>query len=286
MDKGKSQISTVWRRLRKKKLAVVGLFILTIMLLVALFAGILTDYETEVIKMDMPNRMAPPSASHILGTDSYGRDIFARIIYGSRYSLSIGFLSVLFALAMGGALGSIAGYFGGKVDNIIMRIMDVFLAVPSIIMAIAIVSTLGTGFRNLIIAMAVSTVPTFARLLRSTILSIKDSDYVEAARAVGTSTPRIIIRHILPNSVGPVIVQTTFSVASSILSAAGLSFLGIGVKPPAPEWGAMLSEGKEFIRDIPHLVVFPGLAIALTVLALNLLGDGLRDALDPRLKQS
>ena len=255
------------------------------MLLVALFAGILTDYETEVIKMDMPNRMAPPSASHILGTDSYGRDIFARIIYGSRYSLSIGFLSVLFALAMGGALGSIAGYFGGKVDNIIMRIMDVFLAVPSIIMAIAIVSTLGTGFRNLIIAMAVSTVPTFARLLRSTILSIKDSDYVEAARAVGTSTPRIIIRHILPNSVGPVIVQTTFSVASSILSAAGLSFLGIGVKPPAPEWGAMLSEGKEFIRDIPHLVVFPGLAIALTVLALNLLGDGLRDALDPRLKQ-
>lgn len=285
MDKGKSQISTVWRRLRKKKLAVVGLFILTIMLLVALFAGILTDYETEVIKMDMPNRMAPPSASHILGTDSYGRDIFARIIYGSRYSLSIGFLSVLFALAMGGALGSIAGYFGGKVDNIIMRIMDVFLAVPSIIMAIAIVSTLGTGFRNLIIAMAVSTVPTFARLLRSTILSIKDSDYVEAARAVGTSTPRIIIRHILPNSVGPVIVQTTFSVASSILSAAGLSFLGIGVKPPAPEWGAMLSEGKEFIRDIPHLVVFPGLAIALTVLALNLLGDGLRDALDPRLKQ-
>jgi peptide/nickel transport system permease protein len=285
LDKGKSQISTVWRRLRKKKLAVVGLFILTIMLLVALFAGILTDYETEVIKMDMPNRMAPPSASHILGTDSYGRDIFARIIYGSRYSLSIGFLSVLFALAMGGALGSIAGYFGGKVDNIIMRIMDVFLAVPSIIMAIAIVSTLGTGFRNLIIAMAVSTVPTFARLLRSTILSIKDSDYVEAARAVGTSTPRIIIRHILPNSVGPVIVQTTFSVASSILSAAGLSFLGIGVKPPAPEWGAMLSEGKEFIRDIPHLVVFPGLAIALTVLALNLLGDGLRDALDPRLKQ-
>lgn len=285
MDKGRSQISTVWRRLRKNKLAVVGLFILTIMLLVALFAGILTDYETEVIKMDMPNRMAPPSASHILGTDSYGRDIFARIIYGSRYSLSIGFLSVLFALAMGGALGSIAGYFGGKVDNIIMRIMDVFLAVPSIIMAIAIVSTLGTGFRNLIIAMAVSTVPTFARLLRSTILSIKDSDYVEAARAVGTSTPRIIIRHILPNSVGPVIVQTTFSVASSILSAAGLSFLGIGVKPPAPEWGAMLSEGKEFIRDIPHLVVFPGLAIALTVLALNLLGDGLRDALDPRLKQ-
>ena len=266
-------------------MAVVGLFILTIMLLVALFAGILTDYETEVIKMDMPNRMAPPSASHILGTDSYGRDIFARIIYGSRYSLSIGFLSVLFALAMGGALGSIAGYFVGKVDNIIMRIMDVFLAVPSIIMAIAIVSTLGTGFRNLIIAMAVSTVPTFARLLRSTILSIKDSDYVEAARAVGTSTPRIIIRHILPNSVGPVIVQTTFSVASSILSAAGLSFLGIGVKPPAPEWGAMLSEGKEFIRDIPHLVVFPGLAIALTVLALNLLGDGLRDALDPRLKQ-
>lgn len=285
MDKGRSQISTVWRRLRKNKLAVVGLFILTIMLLVALFAGVLTDYETEVIKMDMPNRMAPPSASHILGTDSYGRDIFARIIYGSRYSLSIGFLSVLFALAMGGALGSIAGYFGGKVDNIIMRIMDVFLAVPSIIMAIAIVSTLGTGFRNLIIAMAVSTVPTFARLLRSTILSIKDSDYVEAARAVGTSTPRIIIRHILPNSVGPVIVQTTFSVASSILSAAGLSFLGIGVKPPAPEWGAMLSEGKEFIRDIPHLVVFPGLAIALTVLALNLLGDGLRDALDPRLKQ-
>ena len=285
MSKGKSQLSSIWRRLKKNKLAIVGLVILVVMLLVAICSSFLVNYETQVIKQDMKNRLQPPSAAHVLGTDSYGRDILARIVYGSRYSLAIGFLSVFFALAIGGSLGAIAGYFGGKLDNGIMRVMDVFLAIPSIIMAIAIVSTLGAGFSNLIIAMTASEIPAFARLLRSTILSIKDSDFVEASRAVGTGTPRIIIRHILPNSIGPVIVQTTFSVASSILSAAGLSFLGIGVKPPTPEWGAMLSEGKEFIRDIPHLVVFPGVAIALTVLALNLLGDGLRDALDPRLKQ-
>lgn len=285
MKKEKGQFAVVWKRLTKNKLAIIGLIILAAMLFTAVFSGLLVDYDTQVIKQDMKNRLQLPSTEHVLGTDSYGRDILSRIVYGSRYSLAIGFLSVFFSLAIGGAFGSVAGYFGGKLDNGIMRVMDVFLAVPSIIMAIAVVSTLGAGFNNLIIAMTVSEIPLFARLLRSTVMSIKDSDFVEAARAIGTRTPRIILRQILPNSIGPVIVQTTFSVASCILSAAGLSFLGIGVKPPMPEWGAMLSEGKEFIRDIPHLVVFPGVAIALTVLALNLLGDGLRDALDPRLKQ-
>ncbi len=285
MKNNKKQKSLVWKRLKKNKLAVVGLAILTIIILTAIFSGFIVDYEKQVIKQNMKIRLQPPSSEHLLGTDSYGRDILSRVLYGSRYSISLGFIVVTFALLIGGTIGAIAGYFSGKIDNVLMRIMDIFLAVPSVIMAIAIVSVLGTGFINLAIALVISNIPVYARLLRSTILTVKDSEFVEAADAIGTSTFRIITRHILPNSLGPVIVQATFSLASAILAAAGLSFLGIGIEPPKPEWGAMLTEGKEFLRDMPYLVIFPGMAIAATVLSLNLLGDGLRDALDPRLKK-
>ncbi len=285
MNDRNKELIRVWRRLKKNKLAVFGLAILITLILAAILSSVFVDYDTQVVKIDMKNRLLPPSSENIMGTDSYGRDIMTRVIYGTRYSLSLGFIVVIFALLFGGSIGAIAGYFGKRVDNILMRIMDIFLAVPATIMAIAIVSTMGTGFVNLCIALIVSNIPTFARLLRATVLTIKDSEFVEAAHALGTSTSRIIIRHILPNSMGPIIVQSTFTVASAILGAASLSFLGIGIEPPNPEWGAMLTEGREFIRDAPHLVIFPGIAIALTVLSLNLLGDGLRDALDPRLKK-
>ncbi|SKC79005.1 ABC transporter permease [Maledivibacter halophilus] len=282
--KNRSQSKQIWMRLKKNKLAIIGLGILIIILLFAIFADFIADYETEVIKQNMKNRLQAPSKENWLGTDSYGRDIFARIVHGSRYSLTIGISTIVISLFVGGFFGSIAGYYGGRIDNIIMRVMDMFLAIPSIILAIAIVASLGTGVRNLIIALSISNVPQFARLIRSSILTVKESEFIEAAHAVGTNTSEIIIKHILPNSIGPIIVQATFGVATSILAAASLSFLGIGIRPPAPEWGAILSEGKEYIRYTPYLVLFPGIAIAITVLSLNLLGDGLRDALDPSLK--
>ncbi len=283
--KKSSQFKEVWQRLCKNKLAIMGLIILALLVLTALFSGIIFDYKEEVIKQNIPHMLMAPGPEHWFGTDGLGRDVFARVVYGSRYSLTIGFLTAACALIIGGTLGATAGYFGGLFDAVLMRFIDILMAIPSIVLAIAIVSTLGTGFKNLLIAMTISTVPMFTRLLRSSVLSIKNSEYVEAARCQGTGTARIIVRHILPNCIGPIIVQGTFSVASSILSAAGLSFLGIGVQPPAPEWGTMLSQGKEFLRFQPYLVIFPGCAIALTVLALNLAGDGLRDALDPRLKK-
>lgn len=285
MEHSKKNRSLLWRRFKRDRLAVFGLVILIVLIFMAVFSGVLIDYETQVIQIDMANRLQDPSWDHWMGTDSYGRDIMCRIIYGTRYSISLGFLVVTFSVLIGGTIGSVAGYFGGAIDNVLMRIMDVFLAIPSIVMAIAVVSVLGTGFKNLAIAITISNVPAFARLFRSTVLTVKDSEYIEAAKSIGTSTFRIITRHILPNTMGPIVVQATFSVASSILNAASLSFLGIGIEAPLPEWGAMLTEGKEFMRDTPWLVTFPGIAIASTVLSLNLLGDGLRDALDPRLKK-
>jgi peptide/nickel transport system permease protein len=282
--KSKSGLNQIWKRMKKDKLAIMGLVILITLFCISLMADVLYDYEEVVIKLDMKNRLQAPSSEHLLGTDSFGRDTLARLIHGSRYSLFIGITTVSSALLIGGFLGSVAGYYGGTIDNIIMRIMDMFLSIPSIILSIAIVAALGAGLRNLIIAISIANVPKFARLIRSTILTVKEAEFVEAALAVGVKTPRVIIKHILPNSIGPIIVQATFSVASAIIAASSLSFLGIGVRPPSPEWGSMLSEGKEFIRYSPYLAVFPGMAIAFTVLSLNILGDGLRDALDPSLK--
>lgn len=275
----------IWLRLKKNRLAVVGLSILAILVLIALLGDVLFDYEEQVIKMDIVNALQSPSSEHWFGTDGFGRDLFSRVLYGTRYSLAVGFISAFSALLVGGALGCIAGYFGGIFDAVIMRCLDILMAIPAVVLAIAVVAVLGTGFTNLVIALSISYVPVFTRLLRSSILSLKNQEFIEAAHCSGVGTARIILRHILPNCMGPIIVQVTFTVASALLSSAGLSFLGIGIEAPAPEWGALLNEGREFMRDDPYLVILPGCFIALTVLALNLAGDGLRDALDPRLKK-
>ena len=279
-----SQFKDMVRRLFKNKAAVAGLFFLIFLILMAIFADALFDYNTQCINQNIPERLQWPSAQHWFGTDEYGRDLLIRIVFGSRISLSIGFIAVLFGLIVCGVLGAVAGFFGGKIDNIIMRLCDVFLAVPMMLMAIVIVAALGASIVNLVIALSISSVPTFARIVRSAVLTVRDMDYVEAARAIGVKTPRILARYILPNCMGPIIVQTTLRVAATISNTAALSFLGLGVKAPQPEWGALLSSGREFIRDSGYLACIPGICIMLTILALNLLGDGLRDALDPRLK--
>ncbi|WP_429190804.1 ABC transporter permease [Fusobacterium sp. PH5-44] len=284
--KKRSQWKEVWNRLKKNKMALLGLAIMTILILLAIFANFIADYENVAIKQRLPEgRLLAPSLEHIFGTDEFGRDIFARIIHGARVSLKVGIISVSLSIIFGGALGAIAGYYGGILDNFIMRIMDIFLAVPSILLAIAIVSALGPSMINLMIAISISSVPRYARIVRASVLTIKDQEFIEAARAIGASNTRIIYRHIIPNSLAPVIVQGTLGVASAILSTAGLSFIGLGIQPPAPEWGAMLSGGRQYLRMAWWVTTFPGVTIMITIFALNLLGDGLRDALDPRLKQ-
>ncbi|SJZ34688.1 peptide/nickel transport system permease protein [Cetobacterium ceti] len=285
IKKKRSPWGEVWRSLKKNKMALAGLFIIMVLFLLALFADQIADYDTVVIKQNLRNRLKPPSAANWLGTDEFGRDIFARLIHGARVSLKVGVLAVGISIVLGGTLGAMAGYYGGKLDNIIMRIMDIFLAVPSILLAIAIVSALGPNLFNLMVAISISSVPSYARIVRASVLSIRDQEFIEAARAIGASDTRIIFRHIIPNALAPVIVQGTLGVAGAILSTAGLSFIGLGIQPPAPEWGSMLSGGRQYLRYAWWVTTFPGLAIMITILSLNLLGDGLRDALDPRLKQ-
>lgn len=284
-QKKRSMALEIWRRLRKNKMAMLGLVILVMLALTAIFADVIADYDTKVIAQDIKNRLQGPSMEHWCGTDEFGRDIFARLVHGSRVSLVVGLISVSISLLMGGALGAIAGYYGGRVDNVIMRIMDIFLAVPSILLAMTIVAALGTSLINVMLAIGVSGIPGYARIVRASVMSIKDQEFVEASRAIGAKSPTTIFREILPNCLAPIIVQATLSVAGAILSTASLSFIGLGVQPPSPEWGAMLSGGRNYLRDALHLTLFPGLAIVITILALNLLGDGLHDALDPRLKQ-
>lgn len=283
-NKKRSQWAEVWRRLKKNKMALLGLGLLVAFILVALFADVIANYDEIVIKQNLRMRLQPPSGEHWLGTDEFGRDIFARLIHGARVSLKVGVLAVGMSIMVGGTLGALAGFYGGKLDNVIMRIMDIFLAVPSILLAIAIVSALGPNLMNLMISISISSVPSYARIVRASVLSIRDQEFVEAAKAIGASEMRIIFRHIIPNSLAPVIVQGTLGVAGAILSTAGLSFIGLGIQPPAPEWGSMLSGGRQYLRYAWWVTTFPGVAIMLTILSLNLLGDGLRDALDPRLK--
>lgn len=283
-NKKRSQWAEVWRRLQKNKMALVGLILIGILVLLAIFADVIADYNTVVIKQNLMERMQGPSAGHWLGTDEFGRDIMARMIHGARVSLQVGLIAVGIAIIIGGALGAVAGYYGGWLENIIMRVMDVFLAIPSILLAIAIVSALGPNLFNLMLAIGISSVPSYARIVRASVMSIRDQEFIEAARAIGANDLRIILKHIIPNALAPVIVQATLGVAGAILSTAGLSFIGMGIQPPAPEWGAMLSGGRQYLRNAWHIATFPGIAIVITILALNLLGDGLRDALDPRLK--
>jgi peptide/nickel transport system permease protein len=229
------------------------------------------------------NRLLPPSREYPFGTDELGRDVLSRLVHGARVSMTVGLISVTVALTIGVTFGLVAGYFGGWVDNIIMRVIDVLLAFPGILLAIVIAGALGPGLRNVMIAVGIFSMPSYARVVRGSTLAIRELDYIEALRALGGRDGRILFRHILPNVAAPVIVLSTLGVATAILSAAGLSFVGLGAQPPTPEWGAMLSQARPYLRNEWWMATFPGLAIAVTVLAINLLGDGLRDALDPRL---
>lgn len=281
-NKKESASVAMLRRLQKNKAAMLGLLIFVLLALSALFAPVLAPYDYAAL--DIRNAFQGPSAAHWFGTDELGRDIFTRILYGGRYSLTIGIISVSFALVVGVVVGTIAGYFGGMVDNLIMRFLDIFQSIPGLILTIAISAALGSGFDKTILALSISRIPAFARVLRASIMRVRDQEYLEAAESIRCSKFRIITRYVLPNSWAPLIVEATMGVANTVLTAASLSYIGLGVQPPTPEWGAMLSGAKGYIRDYSYMLTFPGLFIALTVLCLNMLGDGLRDALDPKLK--
>lgn len=283
--KKRSQLAEIWRNYKKSPSAMVGLVIIVIIVIVAIVAQCVYDYNVDIVQQNIKERFQAPSAQHLLGTDQYGRDVLTRILYGARYSLSVGFVSTLISCLLGSTLGLIAGYYGGITENIILRVCEVFVGIPSILLAIAIMSAFGQSIAVLMIAIGLVYVPMFARTARAAVLPVRDQEYIEAARVSGVGDFQIIFSHVLPNSLSPIIVQVTMNVAYGILVASSLSFLGLGVPMPAPEWGAMLSSGREYIRDYGYLTLYPGLAIMITVLAFNLMGDGLRDALDPKLKQ-
>jgi len=255
-----------------------------IIVLLAVLAPLIADYKEVVIKIDVPNRLNAPNATNILGTDELGRDIFARIVHGARISLLVGISSIVVSLIVGGTLGAISGYFGGIIDGWLMRAMDVFLCLPDMLLALAIVATFGVSMVNITISIGLAFTPKLSRVVRAAVMSVRDNEYVEAAKCIGARSGRIIVSHVLINCIGPVIVQVTLYVANAILTISALSFIGLGIQAPTPEWGNMLASGREFMRDHPYIVVAPGLAIFFTILSLNLLGDGLRDVLDPRLK--
>ena len=277
-----SQFWLTLGRLKRNHLAMVGLVIIVVMIILALLAPYISPYPYE--SADFKYRYATPSAEHWFGTDELGRDIFSRLLYGSRYSLRIGLISVAISAIGGIFFGALAGYFGGAVDNIIMRLLDVLQAMPGIVLAIAISAALGPGLTNSVIALSISSIPGYARMTRASILNVRKMEYLEAATSINCSNARIIWKHVLPNALSPLIVQATMGIAGAIMGAAMLSFIGLGVQPPTPEWGAMLSAGRNYLRDYPHLCIFPGIMIMMAVLSLNMLGDGLRDALDPKLK--
>lgn len=282
-SKRNSQIKEIWRRYKKSKIAMLGLVLLIFVLAIAIFADIIVPYE-EAITQDPANRLQGPSGEHWFGTDELGRDVFARVVHGSRYSLWIGVSTSIFSLIIGGLLGAVAGYYGKTIDNVIMRLTDVVMAVPPILLSLAVVAALGANLTNLLIAITVSCIPNMVRMVRSTVLTVIDNDYIEAAKSYGSSDMRVILRYVIPNALGPIIVTTTMNVAAMILSASGLSFLGMGVQPPSPEWGALLSDARQYMFNAPYLLYFPGLFIVIAALSFNLAGDGLRDALDPKLK--
>ena len=271
-----------WRRFRRQAPGMAGLIILLLLVFAAIFAPLLTSYDP--VKMNLSEALVAPNSEHLLGTDHLGRDMLARLLYGGRLSLIIGFLAVAIGLVVGLPLGAASGFYGGKADMVIQRIADALLAFPSILLALSLVAVLGVGLRNVIVAVGVAAIPSFIRLVRGSVLSIREETYVEAAHAVGVPHFTILYRHVLPNAISPVIVQATLTLGSAILVAAGLGFLGLGIQPPTAEWGAMLGEGRQYIFSASYMATFPGLAIFLAVLGFNLLGDGLRDALDPRLR--
>ena len=290
--RARTPLQNMWRRLRHHRSAQVGSAILAVLVFLAVFAPVIAPYDPLVPLSDSPRRTPPcihllgcPAGQpeHIFGLDGNSRDLFSRVLYGAQLSLKIGLVTISFGILVGAILGAVAGFAGGWADNVIMRLMDVLLAFPALLLAIAIMSMLGTGLINALIAIAIVSIPVYARVLRSRVLEVKQREFVTAARSIGVLPLRILWVHVLPNSIAPLIVQGTLGIAAAVLSAAALSFLGLGAQPPTPEWGMMLGEERNSIFNAPHLVVFPGLAIMLTVLGFNLLGDGLRDVLDPRL---
>ena len=281
--KKESQFSLVMKRLAKNRLAMAGLCITLLLFLLALLSPVIMPYAYD--ELNMIERFAKPSLRHLCGADEMGRDIFSRLLYGARWSLALGFLATIISTAIGMVIGSIVGYFGGTVDTVVMRFIDILQAIPGILLAIAISACLGSGFVNTIIALSIGGIPMTVRLLRGSIMGVRKMEYLEAAQTINCSVSRLIARHILPNSISPIIVSVTMGIGNIILMAASLSYIGLGVQPPTPEWGAMLSAGRTYMRDYPHMVLFPGIAIALVVLSLNMLGDGLRDAMDPKLKK-
>ena len=274
---------TFYKKLSKNKAALAGGAIVAIFILLALLAPAIAPYEPE--KMHIKDKLQGPSADYWLGTDDKGRDILSRLLFGARISLTVGIVSTIIGAAIGITLGIVSGFYGGWVDSLIMRICDVLLAFPGILLALAIVSVQGASTINDIFAVAFFAIPTFARIVRGSTLSVKKLEYIDAIRAMGARDSRIILKHILPNITSPIIVQFTLYIASAIITAAALSFLGMGTQPPTPEWGTMLSDGRSYIRQAPHITLFPGIAILLVVVGFNLFGDGLRDALDPKTKK-
>ena len=284
LDTRHSQFKDIWFRLCRNKAALLGLIVICIIILLALFADVLADYQTKVLDQNPMERLQGPSAKHILGTDAFGRDMFARIIHGARYSMVFALSCTFFGIAGGVIIGATAAYMGGKVDYVIMQVLDAFMCLPGMLLSLSLVSALGMGLRSIIIALSISLVPSFARIVRSVMLTIVRQDYIEAAKACGIGHVRIIIGYIIPNAIGIIIINATMNMAGLIMSAAGLSFIGMGIQPPSPEWGAMLSEGQMHMRTYVHMVLVPGFAIVITALSFNLLGDGLSEALDPRMK--
>lgn len=280
--KPKSQLVEILERLAKNKLAMLGLIIIILMTLAAIFAPFIAPYNYA--QQDMSAVYLSPCKEHLLGMDKLGRDILSRLIFGARQSLRIGVFSVAIGAILGTILGSIAGFYSGKVDNIIMRFLDIYQSIPGMLLSIALAASLGPGVNNAILAVGISTIPVYSRIIRASIMTVRDKEYIEAATAINASDFRIITKHVLPNSFAPLIVEITMNIGNSILMAATLSFIGLGAQPPSPEWGAMLSEGRNFMRDYGYLVIYPGICIMASVLSFNMLGDGLRDALDPRLK--
>jgi len=281
---GENQFTLVWRRLKKDSLALVGAMWLILVIVISLLAPLIAPQDP--IATSLKDRLQPiGTPGHILGTDDLGRDLLSRVLWGGRISLLVGFSAVLGAMTLGTLIGLLTGYFGGWLDSVAMRFIDILMAFPAILLAIAIVAALGPGLQNAMLAVAIVGIPYYARIVRGAALSLREQDYVTACKALGAQSGQLILAHILPNTLPPLIIAATLDIGWMIIFAAGLSFLGIGAQPPTPEWGIMLSEGHKFIRQAPHASIVPGLAIFLVVLALNLFGDGIRDALDPRLKK-
>ena len=282
--KRKSQLEMIWIRYKKNKLALFGLAVFLFIVIVSVSTPLFIDYRTQVIKQNIMDKFQTSSAAHLLGTDQFGRDILCRLLWGARYSILCGLGVMVLSLSVGAILGASAGYFGGIYDQIIMRVLDVFFAIPMTLMAISIVAAFGNSIPNLIVAISLGQIPKMTRIIRSSVITLKDQDFIEAARACDTKKSRIIFKHILPNAMGTLIVEGTLTMGKSIILIAGLSFIGMGIQPPAPEWGAMLSEAKNYMLNYPYLMYAPGIAIVLTALSITLIGDGLRDALDPKMK--